>query len=44
MTAINRRDTPVILGTLVFGALIFVTVNLVVDLVYALINPRIRYE
>jgi len=44
VTAINRRDTPVILGTLVFGALIFVTVNLVVDLVYALINPRIRYE
>ena len=44
VTAINRRDTPVILGTLVFGALIFVVVNLIVDVVYAFINPRIRYE
>lgn len=44
VTAISRRDTPVILGTLVFGALIFVTVNLVIDLTYAFLNPRIRYE
>ncbi|BAS27866.1 ABC transporter permease [Limnochorda pilosa] len=44
VTAIMRRDTPVILGTLVFGAFIFVTVNLVIDLTYAFLNPRIRYE
>lgn len=44
VTAISRRDTPVILGTLVFGALIFVIVNLVIDLTYAFLNPRIRYE
>ncbi len=44
VTAINRRDTPVILGILIFGALLFVFINLITDLVYALINPRIRYE
>lgn len=41
--AISRRDTPVIVGTLVFGALLFVTINLITDLIYALVNPRIRY-
>lgn len=44
IVAIERRDTPVILGILIFGALIFIFVNLVTDLLYALINPRIRYE
>lgn len=43
VTAISRRDAPVIIGTLVFGALLFVVVNIVVDVVYALIDPRIRY-
>ncbi len=41
--AIERRDTPVVIGVLVFGALLFIVVNLVTDLSYALINPRIRY-
>ena len=44
VNAILRRDTPVVIGTLVFGALLFVTVNLVVDLVYAALNPQIRYQ
>ncbi len=43
VTAISRRDTPVIIGTLVFGALLFVAVNIVVDVIYAFINPQIRY-
>lgn len=42
--AIERRDTPVILGILIFGAILFIVVNLVVDLIYALVNPRIRYR
>lgn len=41
--AILQRDTPVIMGILIFGAFIYVTVNLFTDLVYALIDPRIRY-
>ena len=43
VNAILRRDTPVVIGTLIFGALLFVIVNLIVDLIYALINPQIRY-
>ena len=44
VNAIFRRDTPVIIGTLIFGALLFVVVNLVIDLLYGLFNPQIRYE
>lgn len=41
--AINRRDYPVIQGgALLIGTLVM-TVNIVVDLLYGLINPRIRY-
>jgi peptide/nickel transport system permease protein len=42
--AIQRRDTPVIMGILLFGALMFMLINLITDLVYAVVNPRIRYE
>lgn len=41
--AIQTRDTPVILGILVFGAMIFLVVNLITDLIYAIIDPRIRF-
>jgi dipeptide transport system permease protein len=41
--AINRRDYPVLqAGTLLIGATVM-TVNLLVDLLYGLINPRIRH-
>ncbi|MBN1965769.1 MAG: ABC transporter permease [Anaerolineae bacterium] len=43
VTAIQRRDTPVIVGTLVFGSLLFVMINLITDVIYALVDPRIRY-
>ena len=42
--AIFNRDYPVLQGGILFLALVFVLVNLVVDLTYALINPRIRYS
>ncbi len=41
--AILRRDYPVIQGGLLLTATIFVVVNLVVDLLYAYFDPRIRY-
>jgi peptide/nickel transport system permease protein len=41
--AIERRDTPVILGILTFGAFLFIVVNLVTDILFTLVNPRIRY-
>ena len=41
--AMSNRDIPLLQGTVVYIALVFVIVNLVVDLSYALIDPRIRY-
>jgi peptide/nickel transport system permease protein len=40
--AIFNHDYPVLMGGILFLAVVFVLVNLVVDLTYALINPRIR--
>jgi peptide/nickel transport system permease protein len=42
--AIFNRDYAVLQGGILFLALIFVVVNLVVDISYAIINPRIRYS
>ncbi len=41
--AIFNRDYPVIQGGILFLAIVFVVVNLIVDVSYAIINPRIRY-
>lgn len=41
--AMMNRDLPLLQGTVMYIALVFVIVNLVVDLSYALIDPRIRY-
>jgi peptide/nickel transport system permease protein len=40
--AIANRDYPVLQGGILFTAVVFVLVNLLVDLSYAVINPRIR--
>jgi peptide/nickel transport system permease protein len=40
--AIEGRDYPVLQGGILFVAIVFVLVNLVVDISYAVINPRIR--
>jgi len=42
--AIFNRDYPALQGGILFLAIVFVLVNLVVDLSYAIINPRIRYS
>jgi ABC-type dipeptide/oligopeptide/nickel transport system permease component len=42
--AIASRDYPIIQGGVLFVAFIFVIVNLLVDLSYGLIDPRIQYE
>ncbi len=41
---ILNRDYPVVQGGVIFVALVFVIVNLVVDLSYALLDPRIQYR
>ena len=41
--AINRRDYPVLQGGILLTATIVMAVNLVVDVLYGMINPRIRH-
>jgi peptide/nickel transport system permease protein len=42
--AINSRDYPVIMGANLVIALLVLTVNLLVDILYSVIDPRIRYK
>jgi peptide/nickel transport system permease protein len=44
LTSIYQRDIPMILGISVFISTIFVVVNLLIDLSYAWLDPRIRYQ
>jgi ABC-type dipeptide/oligopeptide/nickel transport system permease component len=41
---ILNRDFPVVQGTVLFAACVYVLVNLVVDVSYAVLDPRIRYR
>lgn len=41
--SIRAQDTPLVQGTVLFIAVVFIVINLLVDLSYALLNPRIRY-
>ena len=42
INGIFKRDYPVVLGTVLFGALVFILVNLIVDFIYRWVNPRVR--
>lgn len=44
VTAVNNRDFPVIQGTTFFFAVILILANLLVDISYAFVDPRIRYS
>jgi peptide/nickel transport system permease protein len=44
MDAVARRDYPLIQGVVLVTALTFVFANLLVDVVYVVVDPRIRYE
>lgn len=44
LQAVDQRDYPVVMGGTLAIATVFVTVNLLVDLSYALIDPRIRHS
>lgn len=41
-SAISARDLPIIQGTVLYSAFLFVLINLLVDLLYAVLDPRIR--
>ena len=42
VSAILRKDTPIVLGVVLVGVVGYVTVNLVTDLLYGALDPRIR--
>ena len=42
--AILQRDAPVVIGGTIILVVIFVVMNLIVDIIYAWLDPRIRYE
>jgi peptide/nickel transport system permease protein len=44
LNAVYERDYPLVQGAILFIALLFMLSNLVVDLLYAYLDPRIRYE
>jgi peptide/nickel transport system permease protein len=44
VNAISARDYPQIQGMVLFAATVYVLLNLAVDLLYAYLDPRIRYE
>ena len=43
VTSISNRDYPVIMGTVLLYAIFLVVSNLVVDILYAYLDPRIQY-
>ena len=42
--AIQSQDNPIVLGVVTYGVVVFVVVNLIVDVSYAFLDPRIRLE
>lgn len=44
LTAIEQRDYAVVQGTVVIVSMMFIVVNLIVDLSYRLVDPRVRVE
>ena len=42
--ALNNMDLPVVMGSVIFISMIFVIINILVDLIYAWVDPRVRIE
>jgi ABC-type dipeptide/oligopeptide/nickel transport system permease component len=42
MEGIIKRDYPVVMGTIIVGTMVFVIVNLLVDITYQYLDPRVR--
>jgi len=42
LTAINRRNYPGVLGSVVVLAFVFTIINLIVDICYTIINPKLK--
>ena len=44
LDGVRTRDFPVVQGAVIMVSVFFITINLVVDMIYVLIDPRIRYK
>ena len=44
MESIGRRDLPVTQGALMLGVIVFISINLIVDILYTAIDPTIKYD
>lgn len=44
ITALTKRDFPIIQGLILFFAMVFVVTSIIVDLSYAFLNPKIEYS
>jgi ABC-type dipeptide/oligopeptide/nickel transport system permease component len=44
LTAIDKRDLPAVQGSILFLSLVFVLVNLITDILYARVDPRVTYD
>ena len=44
LTAIDKRDLPAVQGSILFLSVVFVLVNLVTDVLYARVDPRVAYD
>ena len=42
--SINARDYPMIMGTTIFLATLMITMNLITDIVYKIVDPRIKLD
>jgi peptide/nickel transport system permease protein len=41
--AINRRDLPIVQNLVMFVAVVAVSINFIIDMLYAVLDPRIKY-
>lgn len=44
VNAVKSKDIPVVMGTMIFIAIFVGVINLIVDIIYAFIDPRVRLE
>jgi len=44
VNALLNFDIPVVLAAVLFTALVFIIINIIVDLLYVLIDPRIKFD
>ena len=44
LTSIYESDQPVIVTYIMLAALIILSLNIIVDILYAYLNPKIRYD